>query len=62
LRRHGDHSAANGLDLCFSCHARVHSGQPPFPDHPEVTMYDLGFLVHSYDEPAEIPVGMIPPI
>jgi hypothetical protein len=55
LRRHGDHTAINGLDVCFSCHARIHSSQRPTDDD-SVTMYDLGLLLHADDDPAEVPV------
>jgi hypothetical protein len=56
LRRHGDDTAVNGLDVCNSCHTRIHSSQRPCPDDERWTMYDLGLLVHHTDDPAAIPI------
>ena len=42
-RSHGvDHSPENLLWVCGPCHAHIH-------DHPEES-YDLGLLVHSWDQ------------
>lgn len=48
LRRHGDERPENLSRLCAQCHQWVH-------DHPAYS-YELGFLVHSYDDPAEVSV------
>lgn len=52
LRRFGDHSAANLVLLCGSgttgCHGWVHA-------HP-AEAYRLGWLVHSWHDPAQVPV------
>ena len=48
LRRHKDHTSVNCLYSCSSCHAYIHA-------HPTMS-YLMGFLVHSWDEPGEIPV------
>lgn len=51
LRRHGDHSAANGIVLCGTgttgCHGWVHA-------HPELA-YAHGWMVHSWDDPESVP-------
>lgn len=41
LRRHGDHSAANLLHLCFRCHAWIHANV--------AESYERGWLVRSWD-------------
>lgn len=48
LRRHGDHRAINGLHVCAPCHSDIHSMG--------AAAYELGLLVHSWDDPADIPV------
>jgi hypothetical protein len=48
LRGHGDHSEANCLHLCAVGHAEVHAD-------PAVS-YLLGWLVHSWDDPAAVPL------
>lgn len=52
LRRFGDHSSSNLLLLCGSgttgCHGLVHSKV--------AESYALGLLVHSWHEPAAVPV------
>jgi predicted metal-binding protein len=48
LRRHKDNSSINCLYACQPCHTLIHD---------KVQMsYLLGWLVHSWDDPAEIPV------
>lgn len=47
LRRHKDHSAENGLDVCDSCHRYIH-------DHPALG-YLMGWLVHEWADPALVP-------
>jgi hypothetical protein len=48
LRGHGDHSSVNCLHVCASCHTYLHAVG--------YTAYLMGWLVHSWDDPAEIPV------
>lgn len=48
LRRHGDHTAVNGLHVCVKCHHQIHK-------HP-ARSYEAGLLVHSWDDPAAIPL------
>jgi len=48
LRRHGDHRTVNGLHVCRSCHDRIHN-------HPGEA-FELGLLVHPWDDPAHIPL------
>lgn len=48
LRRHGDERPVNKMELCSWCHAAVHH-------HPAVS-YQRGWLVHSWDDPAAVPV------
>ncbi len=45
LRRHKDGSV---LRLCVPCHRYIH-------DHPKES-YERGWLVHSWDDTAEVPV------
>ena len=44
LRRSGDHSAPNLLDLCSTCHSRLHNRVR--------YALDTGFIVSAYDDPA----------
>lgn len=39
----------NLVSLCRECHTYIHA-------HPQYG-YESGFLVHSWDDPAEIPIG-----
>jgi hypothetical protein len=49
LRRHGgSDDLVNILEVCWSCHRQIH-------DNPKRS-YELGLLVHSWEDPAEIPV------
>lgn len=48
LRASKDHSLVNCLHLCRACHDRVHA-------HP-TTAYLMGWLVHAWEDPMEIPV------
>lgn len=43
---------SNLVSLCRTCHDWVHA-------HPQEA-YEGGFLVHSWEDPAEIPVGRDP--
>lgn len=43
---------ANLITLCRECHDWVHS-------HPKLA-YDDGYLVHSWDDPADVPVKIKP--
>lgn len=48
LRAHKDHSSVNCLFACTRCHVLIHA---------EPTMaYLLGWMVHGWDDPGEIPV------
>ena len=49
LRRHKDHSAVNCLHVCTSCHRYIH-------DVMGEAAYLMGWLVRSFEDPAEIPV------
>jgi len=44
LRRHGDHSQANLVPLCFRCHDWAHANP--------AEAYETGWLVRSFDDPA----------
>lgn len=48
LRAHKDHTSINCLYACGSCHTLIHS-------RPAMS-YLLGWLVHGWDDPAEIPI------
>lgn len=48
LRRYKDHSSVNCLFACKPCHGHIHA-------NPSMS-YLLGWLVHGWDEPAEVPV------
>lgn len=48
LRRHKDHSAINCLHVCRACHFYIH-------DQMGNAAYLMGWLVHSWDDPASIP-------
>jgi hypothetical protein len=49
LRRHGDHTAANLVDLCRACHNWVHAN---------VALARLaGFIVDSWQDARHVPVG-----
>jgi hypothetical protein len=48
LRRHGDHTEANGLHVCKSCHDEIHM-------HPAWS-YEQGLLVRATSDPASVPV------
>ena len=48
LRRHSLHTAPNCLHLCSACHNHVHNRGD--------LAYQPGWLVHSWDDPADIPV------
>lgn len=48
LRRGGDHTAANLVWLCHSCHSEIHS-RPS-------AMQNSGWLVSQYDDPATAPI------
>lgn len=50
LRRHGDHTVPNLLDVCLFCHDAIH-GRPAWS-------YEHGFLVRGHDDPARIPWGV----
>lgn len=45
----GKDTPANLLRVCLSCHARIH--------HYPAKSYELGLLVHSWDDPEKVPVG-----
>lgn len=47
LRRHGRHDPDNILLLCANHHLHVHM-------HP-AEAYEAGFLVHSWNDPSEVP-------
>jgi hypothetical protein len=47
-RRFGDHRAVNTLHVCSDCHAWIHGN----PD----ASYVLGYLVPSWQDPAEVPI------
>lgn len=49
LRRHKDHSSANCLYVCAPCHRYIH-------DQMGEAAYLMGWLVHSWDDPAVVPV------
>lgn len=49
LRRHHDHRPVNLLHTCVPCHTYAH-------DNP-AEAYERGWLVHSWDDPAEVTVG-----
>lgn len=48
LRRHGDHRAANLVDLCTPCHAWVHANP--------AAAYESGFMVRAASNPRTVPV------
>lgn len=48
-RRHGDQRLENCLHVCLECHDYIHFGSP-------TVAYVMGWMVHSYDDPAEIPL------
>lgn len=48
LRRWGDHTETNALHVCTPCHTDIHQ----MGDR----AYELGLLVHGWDDPATIPV------
>jgi len=50
LRRHGNHTAANGLHVCPICHDQIHA-------NPAMS-YERGLLVHSWADPVDIPVTL----
>ena len=50
LRRHGDESPANILEVGVELHDAIHR-------HPALA-YEYGMLVHSWDDPAEIPADV----
>jgi hypothetical protein len=49
LRRFGDHTPINLLDVCLFCHDHIHRYVK--------WSYDHGYLVRSHGDPASIPVG-----
>jgi hypothetical protein len=46
LRRHGDHTAVNGLHVCSSCHDYTHA-------NPDIAM-TMGWIVASWLEPGDV--------
>ena len=48
----GDDSPANLVCLCHSCH----NGSTQAVHHQPSIAYERGFLVHSWDDPTEIPL------
>lgn len=49
LRKQGGSDGPENLvDVCWSCHRKIHA-EP-------LRSYELGLLVHSWEDPAEIPV------
>lgn len=46
----GQHTLANLVALCGRCHTKIHAN----PAH----SYEAGLLVHSWDDPADVPVGL----
>jgi len=50
LRRHGDERDVNKLDVCAPCHESVHKNV--------ARSYALGWLVHSWDDPAQVEVRL----
>lgn len=48
LRSHKDHSAINCLHACSACHTYLHA-------NPNMA-YLMGWMVHGWDVPAEVPV------
>lgn len=45
---------ANLISLCRTCHSWIHA-------HPSES-YKLGYLVHSWDDPEDIPIGSCDPL
>lgn len=48
LRRHKDHSEANALHACRACHDHIHANPSK--------AYLMGWLVHEWLDPADVPV------
>lgn len=49
LRRHRDHTSANCLYVCAACHRYIH-------DQMGEAAYLMGWLVKSWDDPAQVPI------
>lgn len=51
LRRHGDHTIQNILDVCSICHDAIHG-----PLAASGVAYERRLLLHAWDDPADMPV------
>lgn len=51
LRRHKDERPVNLVQLCVRCHDFVHRNP--------ASAYEQGLLVHSWDDPAEVPLRVV---
>lgn len=48
LRRHRNQTPANCLGACSACHSHIHANP--------TKSYIMGWLVHEWSDPAEVPV------
>lgn len=51
-RRHGDHTAANLLHVCWSCHDVIHN--PSWAGLAADWSYRCGYLLRSTDDPTSV--------
>ena len=52
LRRHGDERPVNLMRVCADCHQEIHANP--------AESYEMGWMVHSWDDPAEVPCEVVP--